>query len=162
MNALNEINTYTKNKDTIQMSQSQGLSQRITQLGTDGRQLIDDSCISEKTLNDAMDEIIPYATSKIAELGGTVKHLKKMSLYDCQLCFEKVGGPASNESNKNVFMKPDGGILVAEIYGKNIPILHQPKRKMRQKHNKKINLKSHSLIFSFGIYNFGSITRLVI
>ena len=123
MNALNEIKTYTKNKDTIQMSQSQGLSQRITQLGTDGRQLIDDSCISEKTLNDAMDEIIPYATSKIAELGGTVKHLKKMSLYDCQLCFEKVGGPAPNESNKNVFMKPDGGILVAEIYGKNIPIL---------------------------------------
>jgi hypothetical protein len=41
-------------------------------------------------------------------------------------------------------------------------IITSTEKKNETKTYLKINQKSHSLIFSFDIYNFGSITRLVI
>jgi len=109
--------------EPIVQSQSAGLSNRLTQLNADGRTLIDDSSISESTLNTAMEQIIEYARTRMVAIGGTVQHKKKLSLYECQLAFHQVGGPAPNEANKSVYMKPDGGILFAVINGQEIPML---------------------------------------
>jgi hypothetical protein len=106
------------------LTQSAGLSNRLTQLNVDGRRLIDDSFVSEKVLTETMNEIIPYATELFRTMGGTITHIPKISLYDCQVYFhEEVGGPLPNPENKRVFMKPDGGILMLGLHGKNIPIL---------------------------------------
>jgi hypothetical protein len=103
---------------------SDGLSERLSQLNIDGRHLNDDSRPSEETLNGAMREIIPYAKELFQTVGATVKQIKSMSLYECQQYFHKVGGPSPNPDNKNVSMKPDGGILmVTTATGETFPIL---------------------------------------
>jgi len=109
--------------ETAPLSQSAGLSNRLSQLNADGRTLIDDSSVSESTLTSAMEQIVEYARASVATLGGTIQHKKKLSLYECQRTFHQFGGPSPNEANKSVFMKPDGGILVAVINGQEIPML---------------------------------------
>jgi hypothetical protein len=109
--------------EPVVQSQSAGLSNRLTQLNADGRTLIDDSSVSESTLTSAMEQIVEYARARVATIGGTVQHKKKLSLYECQLAFHQFGGPSPNEANKSVYMKPDGGILFAVINGQEIPML---------------------------------------
>jgi len=109
--------------EPIAQSQSAGLSNRLTQLNADGRTLIDDSSVSESTLTSAMEQIVEYARARVATIGGTIQHKKKLSLYECQRTFHQFGGPSPNEANKSVYMKPDGGILFAVINGQEIPML---------------------------------------
>ena len=107
------------------MSQSKNLSERLTQMGADGKHLNDDSSGSEKILSEAMTELISYATHSFKPFGYTIVHEKTISLFDCQTFFEKAGGPTPNPENKKVCMKPDGGILyaISSIGDIRIPIL---------------------------------------
>ena len=103
---------------SIPISQSAGLSQRLTQLNTDGRKLNDDSKGSESTLTLAMVEINAYAKDIFKD--GKILHKTKMSLYECQ---KYLGIVEPKEENKKVCMRPDGGILFLVVDGKHIPIL---------------------------------------
>lgn len=105
------------------MSQSNGLSNRLKQMVNDGKNLNDDSSLSEKILADTMSEIIPYAIAVFKPHGYNIVMEKQISLYECQTFFEKAGGPIPNPDNKNVSMRPDGGILFAISDSKRIPIL---------------------------------------
>lgn len=105
------------------ISQSNGLSKRLSDMVEDGRRLNDDSCLSEGRLNDAICELIPYIEHKCNSIGGTLQHKKSMSLFECQEHFHKCGGPTPNEDNKKVSMKPDGGIFLLNLNGNSIPIL---------------------------------------
>ena len=105
------------------MSQSAGLSKRLTQMGEEGRHLTDDSGPSEGVLADAMREIVLYATELFKPLGYTIVLDKTISLFDCQVFFQKAGGPAPSLENKKVGMKPDGGILFAVSGETRIPLL---------------------------------------
>ena len=124
--ATSEVNVeklYEEFASKNVVSQSMGLSKRLTQMNSDGRKLNDDSSSSESTLSEAMIDIIIYAKEKIATIGGTITHKKQMSLYECQQYFHKVGGPTPNEVNKSVCMKPDGGIIIATINNIEYPIM---------------------------------------
>jgi len=108
----------------VHQSQSNCLRKRHKEMNNDGRKLNDDSKYSESTLSEkAIPEIIAYATEKIAAIGGTVSYKKTMTLFECQQYFHAVGGPIPNEVNKSVYMKPDGGIIIATIHGKQYPLL---------------------------------------
>ena len=91
------LDTQLHNGPTQQITQSQGLSSRITQMSKDGRKLNDDSFHSEKTLNDAMPEILQYAETRLNAMGATLVYKQKLSLYECQLYFEH----ASRLKNEN-------------------------------------------------------------
>jgi hypothetical protein len=107
-------------------TQSTGLRKRLKKMNEDGHTLIENSSKSESTLNHAMVNIIAYAKEQMALVIGasvTVIHKSTMSLYECQKYFHACGGPAPNEENKAVFMKPDGGILFAVIEGEEYPLL---------------------------------------
>ena len=104
-------------------SQSAGLSKRHTKRAKKGLHLNDDSFQSETNMNEAMLEVIQYAKEVGAPFGYTVEHKKKITLYECQEYFHKVGGPVPDPANKRYFMKPDGGILFAIKDGRRIPIL---------------------------------------
>lgn len=105
------------------LTQSAGLSQRHVQMNQDGRHLTDDSKHSEKTLEAAMKEIKVHAQERLAPYNAVLLHAKTISLYECQTYFQAAGGPPPNPENKGVYMKPDGGILFAEIGDKKIPLL---------------------------------------
>ena len=109
----------------VRTSQSAGLSNRQRRRREEGRCLNDDSNASERLMMQAVDVLMPYAVEKIEAVGGKLYTIDKMSLYECQQCFHKAGGPAPNEQNKNVFMKPDGGIFMARIEEKDLdyPVL---------------------------------------
>ena len=125
--------TTTTTTTTTATSQSSGLSDRHLQMHKDGRTLIDDSAISEISLTKAIEDIVmPYTVEKFSKLSMEIEIVKKMSLFDCQVALHKLGGPTPNEENKNVYMKPDGGIIVAirktldengQIVQERIPIL---------------------------------------
>ena len=104
------------------MDQSQGLSERHTQLHNEGRHLCQDSNLSEASLKDAIPEVYLYASQKINDLGGKCTHESNISLYDCQLAFNKIGGPTPNENNRRVSMKPDGGVIFAIFNNTYYPI----------------------------------------
>jgi hypothetical protein len=104
-------------------SQSSALSKRLAQLNEDGRTLIDDSALSEENLTGAMREIVQYASEKAVAFGATVSWEKSISLYDCQVLFEKISGRHPDPKNKKIFMKPDGGILFLVKGEEKIPIL---------------------------------------
>jgi len=89
----------------------------------DGRRLNDDSRSSEGTIAEAMCEVVNYANELFKTIGATITHKTKITLYECQEYFYKVGGPQPKPENKKVCMKPDGGILIANIGSKCIPIL---------------------------------------
>lgn len=101
---------------------SDGLSERHLQMAEDGVHLNDDSRGSEQTLQEAMKEILFYAREKFSPLGYTIETSPTITLFECQEYFHKVGGPPPNPVNKNVSMKPDGGILYA-VKEERIPIL---------------------------------------
>lgn len=105
------------------MSHSNGLSKRLTEMIQDGRRLNDDSCSSEGTLTSALSEIMPYIEEKCKSIGGSLHHKKSISLFECQEYFHKAGGPPPNTDNKNVCMKPDGGIFLMTLNDKTIPLL---------------------------------------
>ena len=106
------------------MAQSQGLSQRHTVFRGEGHSLNDDSIISEGNLTSALrDTIIPHAQMVAAERGATIEHVKKMTLFECQEIYHKVGGPVPDPKNKRVFMKPDGGIIFMVKDGVRTPLL---------------------------------------
>ncbi len=121
IDAENDVKVIPQVK--VEMSQSVGLSKRLTQMVEEGRHLNDDSCSSEETLSETMCEIIPYAEEHFKPLGYTISLEKSISLFDCQSFFEKVGGPKPNPDNKKVCMRPDGGILFATSGEMRIPIL---------------------------------------
>lgn len=105
---------------------SEGLSKRHIKYREDGNQLIDDSKITEKILISSINQIIfPYTKDKIKNiLGGDIRITYSISLYDLQYIFNKYGnGPEPNINNKNVCMKPDGGIIFAIINNIEYPIL---------------------------------------
>jgi len=119
----NMATTKVNEKIRCNIPQSIGLSKRLTQMNEEGRKLNDDSSFSESTLSDAMIEVLLYAKERVTKIGGTISHRKKISLYECQEYFNKVGGPIPNERNKKVCMKPDGGIIFARINSIEYPIL---------------------------------------
>lgn len=103
------------------------MQSRIRKMIDDGRHFTDDSKMSEMNLHKAVKNIIEYATNKSKSMFNgceiCVSQEKHISLYDCQRYFEVVGGPAPNPNKKNVYMKPDGGILYIQIRKVRIPIL---------------------------------------
>jgi hypothetical protein len=56
-------------------------------------------------------------------MGATLVYKQKLSLYECQLYFEHASRIKADPCNKNVFMKPDGGVIFANKNGELIPIL---------------------------------------
>jgi hypothetical protein len=64
-----------------------------------------------------------YADEKFSPLGYKIEKNNKITLFECQEYFHKVGGPPPNPKNKSVYMKPDGGILYAVKDEDRIPIL---------------------------------------
>lgn len=109
--------------EVVSTSQSDGLSKRLTKMVEDGRRLNDDSSSSEKNMSEAMVEIKRYAKEQCESMGGTLIHNKSMTLYECQELFHKSGGPPPNEENKKYSIRPDGGILIMNLNGVNIPLL---------------------------------------
>ena len=99
------------------------MTNNISSYINNGNHLNDTSNISEKSLNDAMPNIIKYAKKRIQLLGGSLVHEKKMTLYQCQENFYEISGIQPNICNKDFSMKPDGGILIAIINGHKYPIL---------------------------------------
>ncbi len=106
----------------VKTSQSAGLSKRHKTRREEGKCLNDDSKGSEKLMMQGVSILLPYAVEKIEALGGKLYTKDKMSLYECQQCFHKAGGPVPNEQNKNVFMKPDGGIFMARFEEKDLDL----------------------------------------
>lgn len=105
------------------LKQSYGLSIRHMQMFMEGKHPTDDSKLSEKRLNDAIKNVLVYAKERFCNIATDIIHKNTISLYECQKYFHEIGGPIPCKSNKNVFMKPDGGIFFAIIDGKEIPIL---------------------------------------
>lgn len=110
-------------QESEKITQSGGLSKRLTQMYDKGRCLNDDSQTSEGILSETMVEIIQYATEIFKPFGYTIKKKDRLTLYECQEFFHMIGGPEPDMNNKKVYMKPDGGILFAEKDKKLIPIL---------------------------------------
>ena len=109
---------------TMQKTQSFHLSKTIGKMVDDGRHFTDDSVVSEKVLTNAMVHVVQHAREKVEQMGGTLRHIKSISMYDCQTYFEQnANGPPPNPDNRNVCMRPDGGILLATLNGKEYPIL---------------------------------------
>jgi hypothetical protein len=101
---------------------SEGLSQRALERTEEGLHLNDESYSSEQTLQASIKEVMLYATEKFSPLGYKIEQSSKITLFECQEYFHKVGGPPPNPENKSVCMKPDGGILYA-VKEERIPIL---------------------------------------
>jgi len=97
-----------------------GLSARLSKMVLGGRHLNDDSKHSESRMQAAIRNIIlPYAKAAVEHFGGKLEHRSSVSLYECQKHF----GQASNEENKRVCMRPDGGVFMAVHNGIEVPIL---------------------------------------
>ena len=107
-------------------TQSAGLRTRIKTMHDGGQHFNDNSKHSEDRLTSVIQgKIIPHARARIAELGGTLTFLKQISLYDVMEIFAQHTGEEIENcpENKKVFMKPDGGIIIARIGDKSYPIL---------------------------------------
>ena len=102
---------------------SQKLSKSLSEYFDENKRLNDDSKNSEKILSLAMEEVILYSQELFKNISGTVNTKNKMTLYECQEYFHNAGGPEPNPINKNFCMRPDGGILMLSLNGKDIPIL---------------------------------------
>jgi hypothetical protein len=119
--AISELETSSKPK-----TQSAGLRTRIKTMHDGGQHFNDNSKHSEDRLTSVIQgKIIPHARARIAELGGTLTFLKQISLYDVMEIFAQHTGEEIENcpENKKVFMKPDGGIIIANIRDKSYPIL---------------------------------------
>lgn len=107
-------------------TQSAGLRTRIKTMHDGGQHFNDNSKHSEDRLTSVIQgKIIPHARARITELGGTLTFLKQISLYDVMEIFAQHTGEEIENcpENKKVFMKPDGGIIIANIGDKSYPIL---------------------------------------
>lgn len=81
-------------------------------MSEDGQHLNDDSIHSERVLTQAIqEEVIPYVEALFGKLDYNVIWKKKWSLYECQVMFEKYGGPPPDPDNARFCMNPDGGIV---------------------------------------------------
>ena len=110
-----------------QSTQSAALRTRIKTMHDGGQHFNDDSKHSEDRLTSVIQtKILPHARARIEKIGGAVVFLKQISLYDVMEIFAQ-HNPDEDidncEENKKVYMKPDGGILIAIIDGKSYPIL---------------------------------------
>ena len=113
--------------DKTQSSQSAALRTRIKTMHDGGQHFNDDSKHSEDRLTSVIQgKILPHARARIEKIGGAVVFLKQISLYNVMEIFAQ-HNPDDEidncEENKKVYMKPDGGILIAIIDGKSYPIL---------------------------------------
>lgn len=111
----------------VKQPQSNGLSKRLSQIIADGRRLNDDSSSSEKTLKKALPEIKLYIEGKCKSIAASVRHVKTITLYECQKYLNKSRGPYAAEEpaeeNKKVYMEPDGGMFIVNVNGNDIPVL---------------------------------------
>ena len=109
------------------ISQSAALRTRIKTMHDGGQHFNDDSKHSEDRLTSVIQtKILPHARARIEKIGGAVVFLKQISLYDVMEIFAQHNPDEeidNCEENKKVYMKPDGGILIAIIDGKSYPIL---------------------------------------
>ena len=97
----------------MQKSQSELLSERHSKRNDNGQHLNDDSKHSEKSLTRAISLIVSYIKQH-TNLPVTIK--KTMTLYDLQCHFK---GPIPDVKNKNISIRPDGGI----IFVGDVPLL---------------------------------------
>jgi hypothetical protein len=102
---------------------SQKLSKTLSEYCNENKRLNDDSKKSEKILSLAMKEVLSYAQEIFKNISGIVNTKNNITLYECQEYFHNAGGPEPNPENKNVNMRPDGGIFMLSLNGKDIPIL---------------------------------------
>ena len=105
-------------------SQSGGLRERHQAMHDDGRTLVDHSVISESNLSAAIPALVEYAKQKLPE--ATITHINKITLFELQTIFHKTSNadvPTPELANQNVFIKPDGGIILATINNVTYPIL---------------------------------------
>ena len=122
------VEVLTEHVSRLSITQSEGLAQRHKNLRDAGEHPTDDSKPNEKRLANAMRRTMEQIKDSIPP-GFDMVHVKKISLYDCQLAFHRYGGPAPKpceiEENKKVSMKPDGGIVFLKnrISGHLVPIL---------------------------------------
>jgi len=128
---MEELTSSTPKMEELTSStpktQSSGLRTRIKTMHDGGQHFNDNSKHSEDRLTSVIQQkIIPHVRARIANLGGTISFLKQISLYDAIEIFKQNLGEEeieNYEENKKVFMKPDGGIIIANINGKTYPIL---------------------------------------
>jgi hypothetical protein len=116
-----------KTQSAVKTSQSAALRSRIKTMHDGGQHFNDESKHSEDRLTSVIQgKILPHARARIEKIGGAVVFLKQISLYDVMEIFAQ-HNPDEDidncEENKKVYMKPDGGILIAIIDGKSYPIL---------------------------------------
>jgi len=106
---------------------SDGLRARLKTMYCGGKHLNDDSKGSENVLGKALQKyVIPYAKGIAEPRGYTIQYTKQISLYEMQVLLKTVcpDAPEPDPSNKNVCMKPDGGILWAvSPDGRKTPLL---------------------------------------
>lgn len=122
-----ELAKVDKSKAKAAKTQSAALRTRIKTMHDGGQHFNDDSKHSEDRLTSVIQgKILPHARARIEKIGGAVVFLKQISLYDVMEIFAQ-HNPNEEidncEENKKVYMKPDGGILIAIIDGKSYPIL---------------------------------------
>lgn len=103
-------------------SQSSRLSIRQKQRSSTGKTLIDDSSKSEKTLNNAMKNVIAYATERFSAIGYSIVHEPSITLSKCKqiqqqndpdFAYEAADSTTSGDDDDRFSMRPDGGILYA-------------------------------------------------
>lgn len=102
-------------------TQSSKLSANLTAMVEGGSRLNDDSKGSERTLEQAMAEIMAYSQNKNPEY--KIQHKKNISLFECQETLAQMGGPTPDPANKTFYMKPDGGYMFAKYGDRVLPLL---------------------------------------
>jgi len=123
---LNRFITKQSPSPIINNLQSNLLSIQQKKYINDGNTLIQDSIISEGVLTSAMKNIYQYAVDKFDKIGVPVIHRSTITLDECQQRYftTEEYENISNNKNKKVYIKPDGGILeIILSNGQYIPIL---------------------------------------
>lgn len=104
-------------------TQSSRLSIRQKQRSSTGKTLIDDSSKSEKTLNNAMKNVIAYARELFTPIGYSIVHEQSITLSKCKQIQQQndpdfayaaaADTTTSGDDDERFSMRPDGGILYA-------------------------------------------------
>jgi hypothetical protein len=123
---MNKMEHTQLEQTQTEQTQSAGLSSRIKTMHDGGQHFNDDSKHSEDRLASIIQhKIWPHAKARVERMGGAVVFLKHISLYSviedfARNCGEEIDNPVEN---KSVYMKPDGGMLIAIRNGKSYPLL---------------------------------------